>query len=122
MLNLIFVALGGATGAILRFSMSGIFKFFFNNTLYATLGVNIIGSLLIGYLISIGYLKNFSENFITYFLIIGLLGSFTTFSSFSIEVVELFLSKKFFFGFFYITLSVFFCIMAAYIGMYINKF
>ena len=39
--------------------------------------------------------KNLSEDFIRYFLIIGVLGSFTTFSTFSMEVVSLLQSGKF---------------------------
>ena len=121
MINLFLVASGGATGAILRYSLSIFMKFYFYNSFYATLFVNIIGSFLIGYLISLGYIRNLSENFIKYFLIIGFLGSFTTFSTFSYEVVELFLSKKYYLTFFYILSSICLCLIAAYAGMYINK-
>ena len=118
---MLLVSSGGAIGALLRFSLGNILKFYFLNNFYATLSINIIGSFLIGYLVSLGYMKNMSESFIKYFLVIGLLGSFTTFSAFSYEVVDLLLSKKFFHGIFYIISSVFFCIIAAYMGIYINK-
>ena len=121
MLQFLLVSSGGALGALLRFSLGNILKIYFLNNFYATLSINIIGSFLIGYLVSLGYIKNFSESFIKYFLVIGLLGSFTTFSAFSYEVVDLFLSKKLFLGILYIISSVFFCIIAAYIGIYINK-
>ena len=83
--------------------------------------VNIIGSFFIGYLISLGYAKNLSEYFLKYFLIIGLLGSFTTFSAFSYEGIELLMLNKIFLSITYIIISVF-CILASYIGMHINKF
>ena len=118
---MLLVSSGGALGALLRFSLGNILKIYFLNNFYATLSINIIGSFLIGYLVSLGYIKNFSESFIKYFLVIGLLGSFTTFSAFSYEVVDLFLSKKLFHGIVYVISSVFFCIIAAYIGIYINK-
>ena len=121
MINLFLVATGGAAGAILRFLVTTLLKTYTYNTFYSTLVVNIIGSFLIGYLISFGYVKNINSNFIKYFLIIGLLGSFTTFSAFSYEVIELFLSKKILLSLVYILLSVILCIVAAYIGMYINK-
>lgn len=121
MLQLLLISLGGAIGALLRFSMGNLLKIYFVNNFYATVSINIIGSFLIGYLVSLGYAKNLSENFVKYFLVIGLLGSFTTFSTFSYEVIDLFLSKKIFHSIIYIFSSVFFCIIAAYIGMFINK-
>lgn len=121
MLQLLLVSSGGALGAILRYSIGNLSKIYFVNSFYATLSINIIGSFLIGYLISLGYVKNISENFIKYFLIIGFLGSFTTFSAFSYEAVDLFLSKKMFLSLVYVIFSISFCIIAAYVGIYINK-
>ena len=122
MLQLFLIASGGATGALLRFAISSITKIYFYNNFYSTLFVNVIGSFLIGYLISIGLVKNISENFIKYFLIIGFLGSFTTFSAFSYEVVELYLSNKVLLSIFYVIFSIILCVVAAYIGMYVSKF
>ena len=121
MIKLFLVASGGAFGALLRYSMSNFLKLYFYNNFYSTLTINVIGSFLIGYLISIGNAKNLSENFIKYFLIIGFLGSFTTFSAFSYEVVELLLTKKILLSISYIIFSIILCIVAAYFGMYINK-
>ena len=116
------VASGGAVGAMLRFGIGNITKILTQNSFYGTLTVNILGSFLIGYLISIGYIKNLSNEFIRYFLIIGFLGSFTTFSAFSYEVIELYLSRKILLSFLYILFTVTICVVAAYLGMYINKF
>ncbi len=106
---------------MLRFGLGNLIKILIQNSFYGTLSVNILGSFLIGYLISIGYIKNLSNEFIRYFLIIGFLGSFTTFSAFSYEVVELYLSRKILLSFLYILLSIVLCVVAAYLGMYINK-
>ncbi len=121
MLNLFLVASGGAAGAILRYALSSFLKLFIHNSFYATLSINVLGSFFIGYLISMSLTKIQSEYFIKYFLIIGFLGSFTTFSAFSYEVVELFLSKKIILASSYILSSLFLCIFAAYFGIYINK-
>ena len=122
MFHIFLVASGGAAGALLRYSISNLLRIYLNNGFYATLYINIIGSFLIGYIISIGLSKNIPEYFIKYFLIIGLLGSFTTFSAFSYEVLDLILNKKKILALIYILLSISLCVVAAYIGMYINKF
>ena len=122
MFNLILVATGGALGAILRYILTNISKTLFVTSIYGTISVNIIGSFLIGYFITSDFGKNLSENFVKFFLIIGLLGSFTTFSAFSYEAVELINSKKFISSFIYIFISIFICIMSAYLGTLLNKF
>jgi len=121
LINVIYVALGGALGSISRFLISNFYKFYFPNFPIGTLFVNIVGSFLIGVLVS--YLeKNINAyNFIKYFLIIGVLGSFTTFSAFSIETIQLFNDKKIFLSFFYIFLSIILCISGAFAGYNINK-
>ena len=122
MLNIILVATGGAAGAILRFILTNFSKTVFNSSIYGTLTVNILGCFLIGYLITSDFSKNINDNFVKFFLIIGLLGSFTTFSAFSYEVVNLITNKKIFISFIYISISIFISILFAYLGMLINKF
>ena len=116
------VAIGGALGAALRYLLANIIKSFFISSIYGTISVNIIGSFLIGYLISSDIKNNLSENFINFFLIIGLLGSFTTFSAFSYEVLDLINSKKYVTSLAYIFISIFICILSAYLGTLLNKF
>ena len=122
MFNLILVATGGALGAVLRYLLTNISKTLFVSSIYGTISVNIIGSFLIGYFITSDFGNNLSENFIKFFLIIGLLGSFTTFSAFSYEVLDLINSKKYVSSFSYIFISIFICIISAYLGTLLNKF
>ena len=123
MLNFLFVAIGGSIGASLRYFAYLFFKnYLLSNYLFlSTLFVNIVGSFLIGYAIMLMETKNLSEDFIRYFLIIGVLGSFTTFSTFSIETVDLFLSKKLFNAFSYMFLSLSLCLLFTFIGLNFNK-
>ncbi len=122
MLNLILVATGGALGATLRYTLTNISKTIFASSIYGSISVNIIGSFLIGYFITSDIVNNLSENFVKFFLIIGLLGSFTTFSAFSYEVIDLINSKKYITSFTYIFISIFICIISAYLGTILNKF
>ena len=113
--------MGGAIGASLRLFTSSLFKYVYPSLPLGTFLANILGSFLIGFLM--GYLENkiLSENFIRYFLIIGVLGSYTTFSTFSYEILDLFNNKKFMISFFYVLFSVSSCVFAAFFGYNINK-
>ena len=121
MINIFWVATGGALGAILRLVSSSFFNLFFPNLPIGTFFANVLGSFIIGLLINALEMRSSSEIFIKYFLIVGVLGSYTTFSSFSYEVIELYNNKKLFLSIIYILASVFSCIVAAYVGYTINK-
>ena len=123
MSNFLLVAFGGSIGASTRYFFYLISKNFFseNNLFINTLIINIIGSFLIGYLIVLLENKSFSQDFLKYFFIIGILGSFTTFSSFSLETVDLLVNKRFLIAFFYVFLSLSLCILFTFLGLNFNK-
>ena len=115
------VATGGALGAVLRYFLTNISKSLFLSTIYGTFSVNIVGSFLIGYFITSDFGTNLSENFIKFFLIIGVLGSFTTFSAFSFEVLELLQNNRFSLSLIYVMLSLVLCVFAAFLGLNFHK-
>lgn len=81
---------GGFIGAILRAYLSGVInRNFPHDIALGTLGVNIIGSFLIGVLFAVFYEIEISSH-IKSFLITGMLGALTTFSTFAIESLWLF--------------------------------
>ena len=121
MINLIYVASGGAFGAILRLFTSNFYKLYFPNFPIGTLFVNLFGSFLIGFFASRLENNGTSYVFIKYFLIIGILGSFTTFSTFSLEAIQLINDKKLFLSLVYVFLSISLCIFGAFFGFNINK-
>ena len=121
MINLFYVAIGGSIGAVLRYLTSNFFRFYFPNFPFGTLFVNFIGSFLVGILASNLESRGTSYIFIKYFLIIGILGSFTTFSTFSLETIQLVNDKKLFLSLVYIFLSISLCILGAFFGFNINK-
>ena len=97
-------------------------KIYFPYFPVGTLLVNILGSFFIGLFVSYLNNKEISEIIIRYFFIIGLLGSFTTFSAFSIETLNLYKQEGLSLSAFYIILSVIFSISAAYIGFNLIKY
>lgn len=81
------VALGGAIGAALRY---GLGEWVTNDSFpYATLSVNLIGSFLLGVL-AVGLAQNVLSANMALLLGTGVLGAFTTMSTFSVETVEMF--------------------------------
>ena len=118
---MIYIAGGGALGAILRFFITNICKDYFPYFPIGTLIVNILGSFFIGLLANYLNSREISEIFFKYFLIIGLLGSFTTFSSFSIETIELMQEGKISLSLLYVLFSSALCISAAFIGLSLFK-
>jgi CrcB protein len=121
--NFFLVALGGSIGASTRYFFYLISKNLLStsNLFINTLIVNIIGSFLIGYLIVLLDNKSLSQDFIKYFFIIGVLGSFTTFSAFSLETIDLIVNKKILIAFFYIFSSLFLCLLFTFVGLNFNK-
>lgn len=123
MSNFLLVAFGGSIGASTRYFFYLVSKNLFspNYIFINTLIINIIGSFLIGYLIFLLENKSFSQDFLKYFFIIGILGSFTTFSAFSLEAIDLLVNKRFLIAFFYIFLSLFLCLIFTFLGLNFNK-
>lgn len=89
MSSLIYIAIGGAAGALLRYTVSGItYKYFDGLLPWGTLAVNMIGCFAIGFLWQIFEIVSTSPN-TRAFIFIGILGAFTTFSTFGLESFNL---------------------------------
>ena len=87
--TLLFVALGGSLGAISRYLVSlGARNLWGESFPLGTLLVNVIGCLLIGILAGIG--MDQLPPPLQKFMVVGLLGSLTTFSTFGLDTFELF--------------------------------
>lgn len=84
------LAAGGAIGTLLRYAVSGYaYNLLVGVFPWGTLAVNLIGSLLIGFLWGLFEIQNISPEVRT-FIFIGILGGFTTFSTFTLESLNLF--------------------------------
>ena len=120
--NLILVAIGGASGSVLRYLIHWIVSkrsvSFFP---YQTFIVNIVGCLLIGLLV--GYLSRIQgENEILKLLLItGFCGGFTTFSAFGLENVNMIQNQNYQLAIIYTSLSLILGILAVSLGIFISK-
>lgn len=112
------IALGGALGSVLRFALNETVSERFGRAFpWGTLGINVIGSFLIGVLAILLVERWDVSPVIRLGLMVGLLGGFTTFSSFSLEVVNLMHNGAFLRAFGYVLASVTVCVAAAALGM-----
>ncbi len=112
-MKFIYVALGGALGAAARYSLSLIpIKTDFP---IITMLTNILGAMLIGFIVGIASEKNTSPGLVL-FLKTGVCGGFTTFSTFSLEALTLLENKQYAQGTAYIILSCVLCIIGVLCG------
>ena len=119
-MNYLWVALGSAIGGVGRYACSGLGARWFGETFpWGTLFVNVSGSLVIGVLAFVipGDNRLFTDN-AREFLMIGICGGFTTFSSFSLETMNLVRNGDFGPASAYIAGSVVLCLAAVAIGYF----
>lgn len=119
---LLFIAGGGAFGAVMRYGASlGVYSLLGRGFPYGTLFVNVAGSLLMGVL-SVLMLERFNVGpEWRAAILVGLLGSFTTFSTFSIETLNLLEQGDLMKAFANIVLSVMVCLAAVWLGINLGR-
>lgn len=116
------VAAGGVLGTLIRFGVASWISTHWPRHFYlATLGVNLLGCLLIGYLYASFLVRPEISPELRGGLIIGFLGALTTFSSFSLDGLRLLESGQFATTFGYIGISVLGGLLAAWVGLAIGR-
>lgn len=119
--TLLLIGSGGFFGAIFRYATYQATRHFFISHLpMATLIVNVLGCLLAGYLFESFRDQNWSPHLMK-FLSVGFLGSFTTFSAFSLETTQLIKSDQWAWALFNVILNIFLGFSAVVIGIKISQ-
>lgn len=113
MLNCFVVGCGGFLGSVARYLMGMIS--------IPTIVINIMGAFLIGVISAIALRNTHFDPQLLLFLRVGICGGFTTFSTFSLDAVELIRSGEILTGVLYMVLSVVLCVLATAGGQMIVK-
>ncbi len=116
------IAGGGALGALLRFWVStAVYAMAGRGFPYGTLAVNILGSLVMGFLYILLLERTLEGAGMRAFMLIGLLGAFTTFSTFSIETLMLMEGGQYVRALINTLASVVLCVAAAALGVILAR-
>ena len=116
------VALGGALGALARYGISTwVFAISSHKFPYATLAVNVLGSFLMGILFVLTVEKAALPAEMRSLLMIGFLGAFTTFSTFSLDALGLWQNGHLFMALIYILATVILCLIAISSSVWLTR-
>lgn len=122
MIRIALIAAGGATGALMRYWLSaGVYALMGKGFPYGTLSVNVLGSLLMGLAYVFLFERMAVSSEMRAAVVIGLLGAFTTFSTFSIETLNLIEAGEQLKAGMNILLSVLLCLAGCWLGLLLGR-
>jgi fluoride exporter len=121
-MNWLWVACGGAIGASLRYAASVYFISAPANFPWITWSVNLLGCLLAGIFFALSLQFPTLQNEARLFLMVGILGGFTTFSSFGLETFQLMKSGQVNLALLYVLTSVILGILLLAFSFYLTQF
>ncbi|MEI6089214.1 MAG: fluoride efflux transporter CrcB [bacterium] len=121
--GVLIVGLGGFLGSASRYMLTQlIHKLFSTNFPLGTLLVNIVGCLIIGFLLGIFEKGSLISPQLWLFLTVGFCGGFTTFSTFSADSVNMINDREVFYLISYIGISVFAGISCTFLGKFLANY
>ncbi len=115
----LWIGLGSALGGMARFWCSGVMARLIGETFpWGTLFVNVVGSLIIGFFATLSAPDGrlFVDTTTRQFVMLGFLGGYTTFSSFSLQTLNLMNDGEWLYAGLNIGVSVALCLLAVWIG------
>jgi len=122
MIQILSIATGGAIGSVMRYAISnGVYALLGRGFPYGTLVVNVVGSLLMGLLFVTLVERLDVTPALRLAILVGFLGAFTTFSTFSIETLNLMQAGEIIKAGINVLVSVVLCIAATWLGFRIGR-
>lgn len=122
MTELLAIAIGGAIGAVARYSLGEwVTQALGSEFPWGILIINVGGSLAIGVLFVLLVEQALLSPVYRSFLIVGFLGAFTTFSTFSLQVLALMQNGRFLMASTYVVTSVLLSILAVAVGVFVTR-
>jgi len=125
MLNILAIFIGGGFGCISRYGIANLLKAYSLDFPIATLLVNIIGSLILGFTAAYFWNKvpaHAIHNTLRLTITVGFCGGLTTFSTFSWETFDLIKNGDFLLAILYATISFLACLLAISLGVFLSKY
>lgn len=119
--KLMSVGLGGFLGAIGRYWLSGVAQRLSDRFPIGTLSVNLLGSFFLGLLATLFLEKVFVSQELRLFVLVGLLGAFTTYSTYSLETLNLLRSGEYYWAGVNVLGNVLGTLIAVWAGVVIAK-
>jgi CrcB protein len=118
---LLLVALGGAVGSVMRFSLAKAMESLgWTQWPWATLTVNLLGCFLVG-LLTTWLFKTDTDSPMRYLLLTCFCGGFTTFSAFGLENAQMLADGRIWEAFLYTSLSLIIGIGMVFVGMWVGR-
>lgn len=118
MKDLLLVFLGGGIGSVLRYLINlGVSRY--STFPIGTIIVNVVGSLIIGYIISAYSVDKYHWSRLIF--VVGFCGGFTTFSAFSLDIISMLKQQLYGSAVLYVSLSIIISLLATYIGFFLPR-
>lgn len=122
MMPILYVACGGAIGAVLRYLVSNFIGSRVSTMLpLGTLLVNVTGCIIIAFLVARGLQTTALSSNARLFFVVGIGGAYTTFSSFSVETLLLMQEGLYGMAVVNVLLSIVLCLLGAALGMMLAR-
>ena len=122
MLNLFAIFIGGGIGSLSRYGISILLRMYSMDFPLATLSVNIIGSLILGFAAALFWKEAPLHSTLKLAITVGFCGGLTTFSTFSWETFDLIKQGEYLLAFLYAIVSVLVCLLAISLGAFLSKY